>query len=80
VNRELALIKVETSNENRAEIMQIIEIFRAKVVDVSHNSLTVEISGSSEKVNALRDLLTRFGIKEIVRTGMIAIERGNKCI
>jgi acetolactate synthase I/III small subunit len=80
VNRELALVKVETSNENRAEIMQIVEIFRAKIVDVSHNSLTVEISGSSEKVNALRDLLTRFGIKEIVRTGMIAIERGNKCI
>jgi acetolactate synthase I/III small subunit len=80
VSRELALVKVATTTENRAEVMQIVEIFRANIVDVSRSSLTIEISGAIEKVNALEDLLSQFGIKEIVRTGMIAIERGSNCI
>ncbi|MCX8129676.1 MAG: acetolactate synthase small subunit [Clostridia bacterium] len=80
VSRELALIKVSATATTRAEIIQIVEIFRAKIVDVSKNTLTIEISGSSEKVAALEDMLKQFGIKEIVRTGTIAIERGNRYI
>ncbi|NLD46760.1 MAG: acetolactate synthase small subunit [Clostridiaceae bacterium] len=80
VSRELALIKVDATATTRAEIIQIVEIFRAKIVDVSKNTLTIEISGANEKVAALEDMLKQFGIKEIVRTGSIAIERGNKYI
>jgi acetolactate synthase-1/3 small subunit len=80
VSRELALIKVNATAATRSEIVQIVEIFRAKIVDVSKNTLTVEISGGSEKVAALEDMLRQFGVKEIVRTGTIAIERGNKYI
>lgn len=80
VSRELALIKVDAKASTRAEIIQIVEIFRAKIVDVSKSTLTIEISGNTEKVAALEDLLRQFGIKEIVRTGMIAIERGDKFI
>lgn len=80
VSRELALIKVNATAATRSEIIQIVEIFRAKIVDVSKNTLTVEISGATDKVEALEDMLKQFGIKEIVRTGTIAIERGNKFI
>jgi len=80
VSRELALIKVNATTATRSEIIQIVEIFRAKIVDVSKNTLTVEISGGNDKVAALEDMLKQFGIKEIVRTGTIAIERGNKYI
>lgn len=80
VSRELALIKVGATASTRSEIIQIVEIFRAKIVDVSKNTLTIEISGDSEKVAALESMLKQFGIKEIVRTGTIAIERGNKSI
>ncbi len=80
VSRELALIKVNATAATRSEIIQIVEIFRAKIVDVSKTTLTVEISGATDKVEALEDMLKQFGIKEIVRTGTIAIERGNKYI
>jgi acetolactate synthase-1/3 small subunit len=80
VSRELALIKVTATTETRAEIIQIVEIFRAKIVDVSKNTLTIEAAGSSDKVNALEDMLKQYSIVEIVRTGTIAIERGNKYI
>lgn len=80
VSRELALIKVNATASTRSEIIQIVEIFRAKIIDVSKNTLTVEISGATDKVEALEDMLKQFGIKEIVRTGTIAIERGNKFI
>jgi acetolactate synthase-1/3 small subunit len=80
VSRELSLIKVSATASTRAEIVQLVEIFRAKIVDVSKNTLTIEISGGTEKVYALEDMLRQFGIKEIVRTGTIAIERGNKNI
>lgn len=80
VVRELALIKVAANANTRSEIIQIVEIFRANIVDVSKNTLTIEISGGSSKVSALEDMLRQFGIKEIVRTGTIAIERGNKYI
>lgn len=80
INRELALIKVAANTSSRTEIIQIVEIFRAKIVDVSKTTLTIEASGSGDKVAALEDMLKQFGIKEIVRTGTIAIERGNKII
>ncbi|KNY29279.1 acetolactate synthase small subunit [Pseudobacteroides cellulosolvens] len=80
VSRELALIKVTATTQTRAEIIQIVEIFRAKIVDVSKTTLTIEASGSSDKVSALEDMLKQYGIVEIVRTGTIAIERGNKYI
>ena len=80
VSRDLALIKVNATASTRAEIIQIVEIFRANIVDVSKHTLTIEISGGTPKVSALEDMLRQFGIKEIVRTGTIAIERGNKNI
>jgi len=80
ISRELALIKVAATAATRSEIVQLVEIFRAKIVDVSKNTLTIEASGDGEKVAALEELLRQFGIKEIVRTGTIAIERGNRII
>jgi acetolactate synthase-1/3 small subunit len=80
VHRELVLIKVEATASTRSEIMQIVEIFRANIIDVSKNTLTIEISGDTQKIDALENMLKQFGIKEIVRTGTIAIERGNKII
>lgn len=80
VSRELALIKVNAAPSNRTEIIQLVEIFRAKIVDVSKSTLTIEISGTGEKISALEEMLKQFGIKEIVRTGTIAIERGSKLI
>jgi len=80
ISRELALIKVSANAATRSEIVQLVEIFRAKIVDVSKSTLTIEASGSEDKVAALEDLLKPFGIKEVVRTGVIAIERGNRII
>jgi len=80
VRRELALVKVNATATTRAEIIQIVEIFRAKIIDVSKTTLTIETSGDLEKLDALLDMLAQFGIKEIVRTGVIAVERGNKLI
>ena len=75
--RELALIKVKTNIDNRSEVMQIVDIFRAKIVDVSPDLVTVEVTGDDEKLNSLYKLLYAFGIKEIARTGTIAMTRGN---
>ena len=74
--RELALIKVAATPNNRAEIMQIVDIFRARVVDVAVESLTIEITGDDEKIESLYSLLRPFGIKELCMTGSIAILRG----
>jgi acetolactate synthase-1/3 small subunit len=78
VARELALVKVKSDANSRGEIMQIAEIFRANILDVGKNTLTLEITGTYEKINAIEKLLELHGIKEIVRTGRIAIERGVK--
>jgi acetolactate synthase-1/3 small subunit len=76
VKRELALIKVKADNEkNRSEIIQQVNIFRGKIVDLGKFSLTVEITGDPSKINALISLLGSFGIKKIVRTGPTAIAR-----
>ena len=76
VDRELALVKVSSSVSRRAEVFQIVDVFRAKIVDIAHKSLTIEVTGVTEKVEALIAMLKPFGIKEIVRTGKISIARG----
>ena len=76
VARELAIIKVATTKGNRAEIMQLVEIFRANIVDVSSNSIIVEVTGEEDKIESLCSLLKPFGIKEIMRTGRVAMLRG----
>jgi acetolactate synthase I/III small subunit len=81
VNRELALIKVRTnSTSSRGDVVNIAEIFRTNIVDVSNEYLVVEISGSTEKINAFIDMIKPYGIEETVRTGKIAIGRGNRNI
>ncbi len=76
VTRELALIKVKATASTRSEIIQIVDIFRANIVDVASDSLTVEVTGDEDKVNSLLELLRGFGIKEVSRTGRIALTRG----
>jgi len=76
VARELALIKVKATASTRSEIIQIVDIFRANIVDVASDSLTVEVTGDEDKVESLLELLRNFGIKEISRTGRIALTRG----
>lgn len=80
VNRELVLIKVTADSSNRAEIMQIVNIFRARIVDVAPKSLIIEVTGDEGKLDALIGMLKQFGIKEIVRTGTLALGRGPKVI
>jgi len=74
--RELALIKVRATSATRSEIIEITDIFRANIVDVASDSLTIEITGDEEKVESLLKLLRGFGIREIARTGRIAMVRG----
>jgi acetolactate synthase-1/3 small subunit len=76
VQRELAMIKVNAEPSKRAEIMQIVDIFRAKIIDVSDKTFTIEVTGSVEKIDALVRLLDSYGIRELVRTGRIAMTRG----
>jgi acetolactate synthase-1/3 small subunit len=76
IARELALIKVKASSATRSEIMQIVDIFRANIVDVAADSVTVEVTGDEQKINSLFNLLRGFGIKELARTGRIAMTRG----
>jgi acetolactate synthase-1/3 small subunit len=76
VARELALIKVAATSSSRSGIIQIVDIFRANIVDVAADSVTVEVTGDEDKVNSLLELLRGFGIKEVVRTGRIALTRG----
>ncbi|CAG1065200.1 acetolactate synthase I/III small subunit [uncultured bacterium] len=78
IERELALVKVNLTADTRPEILSIVDIFRAKVVDVSPRTYTIEITGDEEKISALTELLRPFGIKEIVRTGRIAMARSPK--
>lgn len=80
VHRELALIKVNADTSIRSEIMQIAEVFRANIIDISEKTLTIEISGSGKKVAAMQEMLRPFGVLEDVRTGLISLERGTKTI
>ena len=77
VDRELALIKV-SSKQNRAEIIEIADLFRSRIIDVAEDSLVVEVTGDSEKINAVIQLISPFGIKEVARTGSVALLRGKK--
>lgn len=78
VERELALIKVNAGSQNRSEIMQIVDIFRAKIVDVSSRAVIVELTGGFDKIEAMIGLLKPYGIREIVRTGQVAMLRSSK--
>lgn len=78
VFRELMLLKVEAREDTRASIIEIVDIFRAKIVDVANETLTVEMTGDEDKINAFINLMKHYGIREIVRTGLTALERGNK--
>jgi len=80
VDRELALIKVSADPETRGEIMQIASIFRANIIDIGARSLIIMVTGDEEKISALCELLRRFGIQELVRTGKISLMRGPKTI
>ena len=75
VDRELLLVKVGVDSKSRAEVMQITDIFRAKIVDVQPKSLTIEITGNDSKVEKFLDLMKTFGVQEITRTGQVAMPR-----
>ena len=75
VLRELVLLKVNANDTNRAEILRVVDIFRCKVVDVSIDELTIEATGNHDKISAILGLLTRFGIKDISRSGMVSMKR-----
>jgi acetolactate synthase-1/3 small subunit len=77
VMRDLALIKVRATGTTRAEVMQLVDTFRARVVDVSLDTLMVEVTGSDDKIEGLVDVLRAFGIVEMVRTGRVAMVRGS---
>jgi acetolactate synthase-1/3 small subunit len=77
VIRELALVKVNANSASRAEILQLVDIYRASIVDVCMDSLVIQITGPEDRVNSLISLLRTFGVKEMVRTGRVAMIRGN---
>ena len=76
VARELALFKITADGDSRAQIMQFAEIFRGKIVDVHKRSLTVEVTGNDDKIEAFEEMVRPFGLIEMVRTGEIAVSRG----
>ncbi len=76
VDRELVLVKVNAESETKAEVLRLVDIFRAKIVDVAPRCYTIEMTGDGTKVNAFLQLLRPIGIKEVVRTGLVSIARG----
>lgn len=78
ISRQLILIKVNSDSSNRSEVMQIAEVFRAHIVDISPTTATLELTGTDEKIQAIIQLLEPYGIIEVVRTGPIAIQRGEE--
>ncbi len=76
VDRELVLVKVNAEAETKAEVLRLVDIFRAKIVDVAPRCYTIELTGDEEKITALIQLLKPLGIREVVRTGRVAIARG----
>lgn len=77
-SRELVFIKVSANAANRTQVLQIVDIFRGHIIDVSPETITIELSGKEDKIEALQALLEPYGILELVRTGIIAIERGQQ--
>lgn len=80
VYRELVLIKVRANAENRAAINETVKIFRSKIIDISTDTLTIELTGDEEKISALINLMKEYGIEEVARTGVTALQRGEKNI
>ena len=78
IEREMALIKVTAEEDSRAEVLRIVDIFRAKIIDVTPKSYTIEATGNPTKIDAILELLRPLGLKELVRTGALAIGRGAK--
>ncbi len=76
VSRDLALVKVNVTAVSRAEVMQLVDVFRARIVDVANDSLIIEITGAEDKIEGFVDVLRPFGIIEMVRTGIVAMARG----
>lgn len=76
VMRELALVRVRADTQTRAEIMQIVDIYRAQIVDIDLDSLIIQVVGAEDRINSLIDLLSHYGIREMVRTGRVVITRG----
>lgn len=80
VYRELVLIKVRATGDNRAAINETVKIFRSKIIDLSSDTLTIELTGDESKVSALINLMEEYGVEEIARTGITALQRGDKSI
>lgn len=80
VSRDLALIKVSATSANRAEVIQMADVFRARVIDVTANSLIIEVTGDINKINGLVEILKPLGIIEMVRTGSVAMARGGEAL
>jgi len=80
VQRAIALIKVKADAETRSSILEIVQLFRAKVVDVALDAVTIEVTGNEDKIEALLRLLEPFGIKELVKSGAVAVGRGGRSI
>jgi acetolactate synthase I/III small subunit len=80
IERELQLVKVAADAETRAQIIELADVFRARIVDVGHDSITIEAAGNPRKLEAMLDLLQPFGIREFVRSGTISLARGGRSI
>jgi len=80
VTRELTLIKVNASAENRSSILEIADVFRAKVIDLSPDTITMEVTGTGAKTDAIMTMLSDFGVVEVARTGLVALDRGRSNI
>lgn len=80
VTRELLLIKVKNSSETRQDVLSAVDVFRSKIVDYSPDALCIEITGETSKINAFIELVKPFGIMEMCRTGIVALERGSNCL
>ena len=80
VQRELLLVKVKANQDARSQVIELVQMFRAKVVDVAHDAMTIEATGSTDKIAALLQVLEPFGIRELVQSGVVAMGRGNKSI
>ena len=77
ISREMALVKVRTTVQNRSEVIQIVDIFRSNIVDVAVDSLVIEVTGDEDKIDSLIELLKPYGLREVMRTGRVAMPRGS---
>jgi acetolactate synthase-1/3 small subunit len=80
VSRELLLVKVKADPQSRSQVLEVVQLFRAKVIDVSSDAVTIEATGGAEKIDALLRVLEPFGIKELVQSGIVAMGRGSRSI